>query len=122
MNSVVIAEAIRNAQKITGKKDITGEDMRRGLETLQHHGGALEGDRACRASPRRSRVTCTDHNGHHSAYMQQWDGTKWVKVSDWIAPMKDKVVPLIDAAAKDYVEQERRLAEAHRGLRQVVVS
>ena len=54
MNAVVIAEAIRNAQKLTGKKDITGEEMRRGLETLQHHGGALEGARASPASPRRS--------------------------------------------------------------------
>ena len=35
INAVVIAEAIRNAQKITGKKDITGDEMRRGLETLQ---------------------------------------------------------------------------------------
>ena len=50
MNSVVIAEAIRNAQKLTGKKDITGEEMRRGLETPADHGGALEGDR-----PRRLR-------------------------------------------------------------------
>ena len=32
---MLIAEAIRNAQKITGKKAITGEDMRRGLETLK---------------------------------------------------------------------------------------
>jgi branched-chain amino acid transport system substrate-binding protein len=37
--------------------------------------------------------------------MQQWDGTKWVKVSDWIAPMKDKVIPLINSAAEDYVKQ-----------------
>ena len=36
-------------------------------------------------------MTCTDHNGHSPAYMQQWDGAKWVKVSDWIEPMKDKV-------------------------------
>ena len=33
-NSVLVAEAIRNAQKITGKKVVTGEDVRRGLETL----------------------------------------------------------------------------------------
>ena len=67
-------------------------------------------------------VTCSDHNGHHSAYMQQWDGAKWVKVSDWISPMKDKVMPLIDAAAAGLCDQERRLAEAHRSLRQVVVT
>ena len=52
--------------------------------------------------------------------MQQWDGTKWVKVSDWIEPMKDKVRRCSTAAAKDYVDEERRLAEAHRALRQVV--
>ena len=55
MNAAVIAEAIRNAQKITGKKAITGDEMRRGLETLQHHGGALEGDRAWPVSRRRCR-------------------------------------------------------------------
>jgi branched-chain amino acid transport system substrate-binding protein len=49
------------------------------------------------------KVTCADHNGHHAAYMQQWDGTKWVKVSDWIVPMRDKVKPLLEAAATDYV-------------------
>ena len=33
-NSVLIAEAIRNAQKITGKKVVTGDDVRRGFEAL----------------------------------------------------------------------------------------
>ncbi len=52
-NSMLIAEAIRTAQKITGKKVVTGEDVRRGLETLEHHRGAPEGDRRWRASRRR---------------------------------------------------------------------
>ena len=52
-------------------------------------------------------VSCSDHNGHHSAYMQQWDGAKWVKVSDWIAPMKEKVRPMLEAAAKDYVSKNQ---------------
>jgi branched-chain amino acid transport system substrate-binding protein len=106
MNAVVIAEAIRNAQKITGKKDITGDEMRRGLETLQITAARWKEiglpDFAAPIS-----VTCDDHNGHHSAYMQQWDGAKWVKVSDWLAPMKDKVVPLLDAAAQDYVTKNQ---------------
>ena len=37
INSVIVAEAIRNAQRITGKKQVTGEDVRRGFETLDHH-------------------------------------------------------------------------------------
>jgi branched-chain amino acid transport system substrate-binding protein len=104
MNAAVIAEGIRNAQKITGKKDITGDEMRRGLETLNITAArwkAMGFENF--AAP--MQVTCDDHNGHNSAYMQQWDGTKWVKVSDWIAPMKDKVIPLINSAAEDYVKQ-----------------
>ena len=33
-NSMLIAEGIANAQKITGKKVVTPEDVRRGLETM----------------------------------------------------------------------------------------
>jgi branched-chain amino acid transport system substrate-binding protein len=102
LNSVIVAEAIRNAQKVTGKKVITGEEMRRGLETLKIDAArfkelGLEGF----AAP--LQVTCNDHNGHHAAYMQQWDGSKWVKVSDWITPMKEKVRAMLEADAKEYV-------------------
>ena len=105
-NSVLIAEAIRNAQRITGKKAVTGEDVRRGLEALNitearwkelglpEFGGPITG------------VSCTDHNGHQSAYMQQWDGARWAKVTDWISPMKDKVRPLLEAAASEYVSKD----------------
>lgn len=103
-NSVLIAEAIRNAQKITGKKVVTGEDVRRGLETLTISAQrwkelGLEGF----GSP--VALSCADHNGHQPAYMQQWDGTKWVKISDWISPLKEEVRPLLEAAANDYVKK-----------------
>ena len=81
---------------------VTGEDVRRGLETLNITEARWK-ELGLPGFGSEVKVTCTDHNGHHSAYMQQWDGAKWVKVSDWIAPMKDKVQPLLDAAAKDYV-------------------
>ena len=50
-----------------------------------------------------SGVNCEDHNGHGSAFVQQWDGTKWVKITDWIEPAKDVVRPLLLEASKDYV-------------------
>ena len=34
LNSALIAEAIRTAQQLTGKKVVNGEDVRRGLEVL----------------------------------------------------------------------------------------
>jgi branched-chain amino acid transport system substrate-binding protein len=103
-NTVLVAEAIRNAQKITGKKVVTGPDVRRGLESLkidQAHWKQL----GLPDFGTNVHVSCTDHNGHSPAYMQQWDGTKWVKISDWIEPMKDKVEPLLKKAADEYVKK-----------------
>lgn len=106
-NSVLIAEAIRNAQKITGKKAVSGEDVRRGLETLTISAARWKEIGLPEFGAPITGVSCTDHNGHHAAYMQQWDGTKWVKVSDWIQPMKEQVRPLLEAAAKDYVSKNQ---------------
>ena len=39
--------------------------------------------------------------------MQQWDGSKWVQVSNWIEPMKEKVMPLLEVAAADYVSKNQ---------------
>jgi len=104
-NSVLIAEAIRNAQRLTGRKIVNGDDVRRGLEKLD-----IPASRWTKlglpefAAP--VKVTCTDHSGHQAAYLQQWDGGKWVKVSDWVTPMTDRVQPMLDAAAADYVSKD----------------
>jgi branched-chain amino acid transport system substrate-binding protein len=101
LNSVLVSEAVRKAQQLTGKKQVTGEDVRRGLETLKitpvrWKEMGLEGF----AAP--INVSCSDHNGHYGIYLAQWDGTKWTKASDWIEPLRDRVMPLIENAAKEY--------------------
>ncbi len=103
-NSVLIAEAIAEAQKITGKKVVTGEDVRRGLENLNLDAArfkalGLDGF----AGP--LKTTCADHNSHSATFVQQWDGAKWVKVSELITPDSAKVQPLLDEAAKAYAEK-----------------
>ncbi len=103
-NSVLIAEAIRNAQKLSGKKVVNGEDVRRGLETLNVTEArwreiGLPGF----AGP--IQLTCQDHNGHRPAFMQRWDGTKWAQVSGLIQPASDRLTKLLDEAATDYVDK-----------------
>ncbi|HEY1154464.1 MAG TPA: ABC transporter substrate-binding protein, partial [Pseudolabrys sp.] len=105
-NSMLIAEAIRNAQKITGKKVVTGEDVRRGLETLNVDAARLK-EIGMEGFTDPVKLTCTDHNGHSAAFMQEWDGKKYVKISDPIKPMNDKVEPLLKAAAQDYVTKNQ---------------
>ena len=103
-NSMLIAEGIRNAQRITGKKVITGEDMRRGLETLNVDDARLkEMGLAGFTSP--VTLSCADHNGHFSTFVQTWDGAKFVKTSDYMTPLNDKVAPLLEADAKAYAEK-----------------
>ena len=103
-NGILIAEGIRNAQKLTGKKVVTGEDVRRGLETINLTEARLKNSERRGFAPV-THVTCEDHNGHNDVFLVQWDGAKWVKASDNIKPITDKVIPLADAAAKDYAEK-----------------
>jgi branched-chain amino acid transport system substrate-binding protein len=102
-NSVIIAEAIRTAQQLTGKKVVSGEDVRRGFESLSISQARLkEIGLDGFASP--IKVTCSDHNGHGGISLVEWDGTKWTPAVASIAPIKDKVLPLIQDAAESYVK------------------
>ncbi len=100
-NAMLIAEAIGTAQKVTGKKNVNGEDTRKGLEALNITEARLK-EIGMEGFAAPVRVTCGDHNGHHKGFVAQWDGAKYVKASDWMDPIKDIVRPLIESSAKDY--------------------
>lgn len=103
-NSMLIAEAIRTAQQLTGKKVVNGEDVRRGFESLNITEARLK-EMGMEGFAAPVRITCGDHNGHHKVYVAQWDGQKWTRGSDWMSPISDKVRPLLEAAAKDFAEK-----------------
>ena len=116
-NSLLIAEGIRKAQKLTGKKAVTGEDVRRGMENIKLDPARLK-ELGLEGFTDPLALSCADHNGHRAAFMQEWDGTKWVKISDPIEPMTDRVKAQLDAAAKDYAEKNAGWPKRTRGLRQ----
>ncbi len=105
INAVIVAEAIRTAQKLTGKADINGEDMRQGLENLDLTAERLK-EIGLEGFTTPMKVTCKDHGGAHGIFMQQWNGEDWEKVSDWIPPMKDIVRPKLEAAAEKWVSDK----------------
>jgi len=103
LNAVLVAEAIRTAQQLTGKKQVNGEDVRRGFESLKITNArwkelGLPGF----AAP--IHLSCADHDGHNLISVVQWDGTKWTKTSETLEPIKNKVMPLIESAAENYVK------------------
>ncbi|WP_460450680.1 ABC transporter substrate-binding protein [Alsobacter sp. SYSU BS001988] len=103
-NSMLIAEGIAQAQKLAGKKAVDGADVRRGLENINLDDARLK-ELGLAGFTGPLKLTCDNHNGHRPAFIQQWDGAKWVKISDPIEPMADKVKPALDAAAQDYAEK-----------------
>jgi len=101
-NAVVLAEAIAAAQKATGKKVITGEDMRVGLESFDLSEARLK-ELGLEGFTAPIKASCKDHEGGGSIFIQQWNGSAWEKVTDSITPMTDVVRPLLEEAAKNYV-------------------
>ena len=48
----------------------------------------------------------TDHEGGGWIRFQQWDGSKWVSITDWIAPMKDIVAEQVKKSAAEYAAKK----------------
>ena len=105
-NAMLVVEAIRNAQQISGKKVITGEDMRKGMEALDLDDARLK-ELGFEGLVPAIKISCKDHAGEHKGFIQQWDGAKWNKVSDWIASDRSVVRPALEEAAKKYLEDKQ---------------
>ena len=101
-NAVVVAEAIATAQKITGKKNITGADMRVGLENFDLSEARLK-ELGLEGFTAPIKASCKDHEGAGAVFLQQWDGSDWKRVTDPIPPMNDIVRPMLEAAATKYI-------------------
>ncbi|MEM7215459.1 MAG: ABC transporter substrate-binding protein [Pseudomonadota bacterium] len=104
-NAVIVSEAIRAAQAATGKKSITGEDMRLGLETFDLSEARLK-ELGLEGFTAPIKASCADHEGGGSVFIQQWDGSDWARITDPIEPMNDIVRPLLEAAADKYVSEQ----------------
>ena len=52
-------------------------------------------------------VTCSNHEGDGYVTFQQWDGKKWVRISDWIAPDWALLRPIIEASANKYAAEHK---------------
>ena len=103
-NSMLIAEAIRKAQEITGKTVVTGEDVRRGLENLNIDDARLE-EIGLGGFTSPVKLTCADHNGHFPTFVQRWDGDSYERITDYAPPLSQYVMPLLEEDAKSYAEK-----------------
>lgn len=100
--AMLAVEAATTAQKIHNTKDLTGAQMRDGMENLKIDKARLEALGLPNFAPEIN-VSCANHGGPGLAAIQQWDAKegKWKLITDFIASDREVIDPLIaeDSAA-----------------------
>ncbi len=105
IHGIVATEAIRLAHKKFGVAPIGGEQMQWALENLDI---TLERIKELGADGLMFplKTSCKDHEGGGAVRIQQWDGDKWVSISDWIQPYSDLVRAEIEKSAAQYAKDK----------------
>lgn len=104
--AILSVEAIRKAQEKFGKgKPMTGEQVRWGMENLNITEARLKALGATNLLPE-VKTSCDNHEGSGKVRIQQWDGSKWVPVSEWLEGNKALIHPLFQASAKQYAKEK----------------
>ena len=98
-------ESVRTAQGKFGKKAITGEQMRWGIENLDIDAKRLNQLGFGGMVPP-VKVSCTDHSGSGLVRFQQWDGKKWKAITDWMSGDRNLVRSMVDESAAKYAAEK----------------
>ncbi len=104
--SMLAIEAVKKAQTRYGKRPLTGEEVRWGLENLSltdayikqiGWGGML--------AP--LQTTCVDHAGAHQGRIHTWDGKQWKTVSGFYEADQQILKPMVKRSAKQYADEKK---------------
>jgi branched-chain amino acid transport system substrate-binding protein len=104
VNAMFAVEAIRTAQGKYGNRALTGAEVRWGLENLNITKNRLK-EMGMEGFTKPVKVSCSDHETGGPIIIQQWNGSKWNIVSDWVAPIREVVRPMVEKAAAAYATE-----------------
>jgi branched-chain amino acid transport system substrate-binding protein len=103
MMSVMLAEAVKAAQAEAGGTTITPEQLRSGFESLNFDEAKL-GEIGVEGMMAPFSMSCANHTGNAGAWMVEWDGSKFVKVSDLLTADRATIDPMVEKAAAEYAQ------------------
>ncbi len=103
--AIVTVESIRAAQSHFGNRPLNGDEGRWGLEHLKVDEKRLK-ELGVDGLMQPLELSCADHEGGGAARIQQWDGTKWTPISEWVKADRPLLRPLIDKKAAEYAKEK----------------
>ncbi|MCH2094658.1 MAG: ABC transporter substrate-binding protein [Rhodobacteraceae bacterium] len=99
--SAILAEGIRVAQAEYGAGDISAEQLRWGLENLNFTAERID-ELGLTGMMLPFSTSCSNHTGHSGGWMLEWDGAKFVKVSDHLEADVASYAALASEKAAEY--------------------
>ncbi|WP_112873256.1 ABC transporter substrate-binding protein [Paracoccus endophyticus] len=104
--ALVIAEAIRKAQELSGTPTVNAAQVRDGFEALEITPERLTELGLPDFGPEIT-MTCENHGGSGMARIQQWDAAagKWTLISEFTEPDQEVLQPLIDADSEAFAKE-----------------
>jgi branched-chain amino acid transport system substrate-binding protein len=106
VGSMLGVEGIRKAQEKYGKKPLTGEQVRWGLEHLELDTARIK-ELGFEGMMMPVKVSCADHEGARTTRIQQWDGVAWKVISDWYTADETVTEPIVKEMAAKYAAEKR---------------
>ena len=106
VHGIVHTEALRTAIQKFGFP-VTGEQLKWALENLDLTEARLQEIGAGGFMPP-IKTAPTNHEGGGWVRFQQWDGNKWVSISDWVPPYKEIVWNEIESSAAAYAKEKEK--------------
>jgi branched-chain amino acid transport system substrate-binding protein len=98
-------EAIRRAMREFGNQPLTGAQVQWGLDHLDITAAYIK-ELGAEGLLAPLTLSCRDHEGGGGVRFQQWDGTKWMVISDWIPTDQALVRPLVEVSAAKYAQEK----------------
>ena len=103
---MLAVESVRRAQERYGKKPLTGEQVRWGIENLALDQKKIDG-LGFGGLMRPISTSCADHMGSMMARVETWDGSKWVFTSEAYTADEQILKPMVKAASAKYAEEKK---------------
>ena len=106
LSALLLVEGIKVAQGKYGKRVVTGEEVRWGVENLNIDAAKIKA-LGVEGMMQPVKTSCRDHEGVRKGRIHTWDGTAWSYTSEWLEADNRFLRPMVEAQAKAYAAEKK---------------